>query len=380
MEILRERQRGFDLGWLSDSRNEIYGLAILWVMMFHGNDWNNLNYSLGFSWLKPLSGFVNLGNSGVDMFLLLSGISLYFSFSRRPPLLGFYKKRYQRLFPALWMINGAYWIYLAFVERLQQGVSLPGVGGHLLLRATQLSFWFGNDRQVWYVAAIAAFYFLYPFLYQFLFEDARKTGRRAVFLVVFTVAVLLSARVVYAEMYERLEIALCRLPIFVLGCALGKLVYERRKISWWWLVLSAAYIVAVLGLCLFGYIRWGSDGGAQAVFDLRVWLKNHALWRYQLSLFGLSMTLLVGWLLHLLSWKPLHAFFKFFGNMSLELYLAHVTVHHVARLDFWWGPERFTFAKYYAVILIAIPVAFVTMKIENALFSKKPKKETAPAA
>ena len=359
---MEERQKGLNLGWLSDSRNEIYGLAILWIMVFHGYDWNSIDYSFGLHFLKPLQDFINLGNSGVDMFLLLSGISLYFSFSRRPETLGFYKKRYQRLYPPLWIINGFYWFYLFMNDILAKDVMVVKAGGHFVLRMTQLSFWFGNDRQVWYVAAIAVFYFLYPFLFHFLYDNDRKPAARMWLMMVGVVVVLLSARVMYPEMYAKSEIALTRLPIFILGCGMGKLVFERKCVSWWWLalpILLSAGVVAV------------------GVFDLKLTLKNYALWRYLLSVTGFSMTAFCGVLLHAISWKPLHAFLRFFGNMSLELYLAHVTLHHVM---LWIVDEKYLCLwQYYVVIAVSIPVAFGVMKLENALFSKKPKKEGVPA-
>ena len=360
---MKERQKGFDLGWVSDSRNEIYGFAILWIMVFHGYDWNKFNYSFGHSWLRPLKDIIEFGNCGVEVFLLLSGISLYFSFAKRQETLGFYKKRYLRLFPALWIINGGYWFYLFMKDVLEKGIDVPHAGGHFFMRATQLSFWFGNDRQAWYVAAIAIFYFMYPFVYHFLFDDEKKTGRRVVLLVVFSIAAMLSARVAYPDMYKRFEIAVTRFPIFFIGCGMGKLVYERRKISWVWLGLPAILLSLTFLFC---------------ASDCKPWMNNHALWRYVLGFVGFSVTFLVGMLLHFLSWKPLHAFLKFFGNMSLELYLAHTMLFHVARI--FWGNGHFTFAQYYTVVLAAIPLSFVTMKIEDAIMRKKPKKETLPAA
>ena len=374
---MTKRQKGFDLGWVSDSRNEIYGFAILWIMVFHGFDWNGFDYSFGKAWLMPLRGFINFGNCGVELFLLLSGISLYFSFARRQETLGFYKKRYLRLFPALWIINGGYWLYLFFRDVLSEGVGIIQAGGHFFMRMTQLSFWFGNDRQAWYVAAIAIFYFIYPFLYHFLYDDEHKTGRRVALLVGFALVALLSARAAYPKMYERFEIAATRFPIFFVGCGLGKLVYERRKISWAWLILPVAIVVGTLVLCQLGYIRWG-EVGPQDVFHLKQWLTDVALWRYVLGLFGTSVTFLVGMLLHFASWKPLHAFFKFFGNMSLELYLAHTTLCRIARLIL--QKDVLTFAEYYLVVAAAIPVAFATMKLEDVLLRKKPKKEPLSAA
>ena len=363
---MEKRKNGFDLGWISDCRNELYGFAILWIMVFHGFDWNHFNYSFGCAWLNPLRDFINLGNCGVDLFLLLSGISLYFSFARSQETLGFYKKRYLRLFPALWIINGFFWFYL-FCKELMD-TDIVHAGGHFIARVTQTSFWFGNDRQAWYVAAIAVFYFMYPFLYHFLFDDGKKTGRRLAVLLGAVILILFAVRLSYPDMYKRTEIAWTRLPIFCVGCAMGKLVYERRKISWWWLALPILIVFGILFLFGVDLFQWEVLESPD-VLNLKKILNNYAVWRYVLGAFGFSVTFLMGLLLHFLSWKPLHAFLKFFGNISLELYLAHTTGCHVARLILHKGV--LTMAQYYSVVLISIFIAFITMKIENAILKKK---------
>ena len=66
---------------LSKFRSELMGLACLWVMLHHNYfDWPNA--------LEFLERFALYGNLGVDIFLLLSGVGLYFAWSnsRRSPI------------------------------------------------------------------------------------------------------------------------------------------------------------------------------------------------------------------------------------------------------------------------------------------------------
>lgn len=371
---MKERKSGIDLGWLSDSRNEIYGFAILWVMVFHGFDWNHLNYSLGHEKLKFLQDIVCLGNCGVEIFLLLSGVGLYFSFSRNQDTLRFYKRRYQRVFPALWMICGTYFLYTLLKDIFINNVAVPRAAGLFFCKMTQLSFWFGNDRFAWYVAAVAAFYFVYPFVYHFLYDDSKKIGRRFLILVGITLLAMIAVKLGSERngnyLYNRFEIATSRFTIFVIGCGLGKLVYDRRKISWLWLAVSVLFLLLVLKWCSEGLIDWHYPSD-KSIDLIKQRLIKHGLWRYFLGLIGICVTCIVGVVFHFISWKPFHAFFKFFGDMSLELYLAHTTLFCMAKI-FW--DITFTFKKYFFVVLLSIPVAWVVMKIENALLSKKPKK------
>ena len=57
---------------LSKFRSEIMGLACLWVILHHNSfDWPKA--------LEALERFALYGNLGVDIFLLLSGVGLYFA-------------------------------------------------------------------------------------------------------------------------------------------------------------------------------------------------------------------------------------------------------------------------------------------------------------
>lgn len=77
-------------------RNEIYGIAILWVVLFHGKIMNNVHLEDSMPILNKILGF---GNVGVDIFLFLSGISCVLSYQKNPNCDHFYSKRLWRLLP-----------------------------------------------------------------------------------------------------------------------------------------------------------------------------------------------------------------------------------------------------------------------------------------
>ena len=78
---------------LSDYRTELMGAAMLFVMLFHvGMDRHSTFYALH-----------RIGNVGVDIFLLLSGIGLWFAWQKKPSLRHFDWRRFVRLYPA-WLI------------------------------------------------------------------------------------------------------------------------------------------------------------------------------------------------------------------------------------------------------------------------------------
>ena len=63
----------------SKYRTELMGIACLWIMLYH----NRVSWPAG---LEPVRRFVDHGNLGVEFFLLLSGMGLYFAWQKRPPL------------------------------------------------------------------------------------------------------------------------------------------------------------------------------------------------------------------------------------------------------------------------------------------------------
>ena len=76
--------------YLSASRNELKGIAILWVVLFHAQ--------LGLSGLGYQ--IQRIGYGGVDLFFFLSGFGLYHSLERSSDLRGYLKRRCERLLPS----------------------------------------------------------------------------------------------------------------------------------------------------------------------------------------------------------------------------------------------------------------------------------------
>ncbi|MCR5484907.1 MAG: hypothetical protein K6F09_04875 [Clostridiales bacterium] len=88
--MLELKKKCFDFSWISECRGALMGFAALWVVLFHSPE-----LSFAFLRFKPL--FVGLdlikgrGNAGVDIFLLLSGLGLYYSLEKTEALRNFIK-------------------------------------------------------------------------------------------------------------------------------------------------------------------------------------------------------------------------------------------------------------------------------------------------
>ena len=98
----------FNLGWISKYKTEIFAVAIILIMLFHfsadyrGAVQHGKTDVLNHPIIRPLimKWWQFFGSIGVEVFVFLSGVGLYYSFSNNNNLSAFYKKRFLRIMPA----------------------------------------------------------------------------------------------------------------------------------------------------------------------------------------------------------------------------------------------------------------------------------------
>lgn len=308
---------------LSKYRSEIMGVACLWVMLHHNSfDWPNALY--------PLERFALYGNLGVDIFLLLSGVGLYFAWQKKPKLGAFYARRLVRVLVPYALIAVPYWVW----RDLWLG------NGNFWMDVTQLSLPLNNVITTWYIAAITVFYLLYPLIARILFSGDHRT--RCVWLCGAVMLGCLHLNYSGSEIYRNCEIALTRTAIFIIGCALGKAVHEDCSLEGHLVPLSLLWVI--LNCILREKVSLGD-----------VWI------RFSYIPLALAVTILLLWLLRKLDGCGLlRRVLRFFGERSLELYLSHVLIrnvfYHYYPVDLWdpWGIGT------YALIL-AVSLLFSTL-------------------
>ncbi|MCD7743646.1 MAG: acyltransferase [Oscillospiraceae bacterium] len=140
-----------DLNVLSGQRAGLFGLSILWIMLFH--------CSVRPAWF-PLWLLASTGYAGVDVFLLLSGIGLYYSMERDPSPLRFYRRRLARLLPPFLLVALVY-------EGTRWAAGAIGAGD-FLRNVTLISYWTRGDQSYWFLAAVGLFYLCYPLIYRMI--------------------------------------------------------------------------------------------------------------------------------------------------------------------------------------------------------------------
>ena len=103
---MRYKIKDIELANISRFRGELMGAAMLFIILFH----------VGLPREDAFYGLRRMGNVGVDMFLFLSGIGLWFSWMKNPDTKRFFIRRYLRIYPA-WLIIAC----LFYIPRFQGG-------------------------------------------------------------------------------------------------------------------------------------------------------------------------------------------------------------------------------------------------------------------
>lgn len=315
---------------LSRHRGELMGLAMLFVILFHVYV---PRHDIGY-------GIHRLGNIGVDLFLFLSGVGLWYSWSNsagKAPsagsrLLSFWKRRYIRIFPAWLIVACAYY--------------LPRYSGDVRDTATDilvnLDFWTQGELTFWYLPAIMALYLIAP-LYMQLVERAPVWRWTALLPVVWCIAVQW-VMPLHASV-GHLEIFWSRVPVFLLGLNAGAWVKDKRREDTSAFGLVLLIWIATFALCL--YLEQVRHGKFPLFVERMVYIP-----------LTVSTLLLLGRLCAGMP-KILNRLWAFIGTVSLEVYLLHseFILKPLERLHLGYWPT------FFAVLVVALPTGWCLHKV-----------------
>lgn len=199
-----------------DRRKELMGIAILMVLLYHLCCWPQ--------WNNPLRIFGHW-YIGVDIFLILSGFGLCFSYEKYN-IKTFYYHRLIRIIPLYWFSLIIFFICNRFI--LDGNYSLK----QFFYGLTTLSFWVNTGKEPnWYVSALVYFYLFFPVLYKI-----SKKYPNISFFAYFTITLFI-LKYIKIEWYHNCFVS--RIPIFVFGI----LLYQGYKYK---LTLNKVLIISLL--------------------------------------------------------------------------------------------------------------------------------------
>lgn len=299
---------GIPLADISRFRGELMGLAMLFIILFH-------------VWVRrddPFYGLHRCGNVGVDMFLFLSGVGLWFAWTRHPDTRLFYARRFARIFPA-WLVMACLFYVPDFLGSGRYSSSVGDLIGDVTLN---LGFWEHDELTFWYIPAIMALYISAP-PYMWLVSRLPVYRWLPVLMVVWCVAVQWVEPLHSAV--GHIEIFWSRVPVFFLGINAGQLVMERRRLQKGSMPLLLVTFGMTFGTCL--YLEQELHGRFPLFVERMIYI----------PLTFTTVLLLARMLRRTPGW--MNAALRTVGALSLECYLIHsnfvlVHIHHM-HLGYW---------------------------------------------
>ena len=331
---------------LSRYRAPLMGFAMIIVMLFH----------VPLSRSDAFYGLMRCGNNGVDMFLFLSGIGLWYSWTKPSSessfwekLRKFYFRRFLRLYPA--------WLIIASLYYIPQ--YWPNGGGyspnlfHLIANIlVGWSFWRIDDLTFWFVPAIMALYLIAPFYMRLIQRD--RIWR---WLPLVTILWYLLVRD-WPPLWKSVgyvEIFWSRIPVFLLGINAGELVKaplnppSRGKDSSLFTLHSSLFFLLSLWYCV--YVEGHRHGAFPPAAERMVYI----------PLAVSAMFLMCKVFRYAPSW--LLRAFTFIGGISLEIYLIHIQFVLVYvkpyHLGYW--------PTFLLMLAFSIPLAWLLSKLVSLL-------------
>ena len=340
----------------SKYRSELMGLAIISIMFFHYSEDALSYYSAGIHYTITYWYRMIIGSIGVEIFLFVSGMGLYFSMKKGSGnnILGFYKKRFVRVLIPYLIYASIAWFIMDVIQE-DKGISM------FIYDLSTLGFWYDGRKTIWFVAFILVMYIFFPFIFNLI--EKKQGGLRTIVLIAITVLVLECFRTVNPGAYSDTEIALTRIPIFVLGAYFGKKIYDNDAIGFSNYVIFISGIVAGFTNFFLEYMH--DSGNAEEGIIKVLYELFHHFDRYINAWYSLGvMFLAILVLSQIKGMKLIGNTLRWSGTMSFELYMTHVTIRRIFILA---GLPIWLFKCYFVVIIISILVSIILNKVSNLI-------------
>jgi len=280
---------------LRTCRDEIKGIAILWVVFFHAR--------LGLSGL--LYDVQKIGYGGVDLFFFLSGFGLYHSLKRNSDLGGYFKRRAKRLLPSYLPFCAVWLVVMLWLTKPGAASAVRTVMGNLFM----VGFFSGAPLEInWYVSALALSLAVAPLFYAFLSPDVPK---RAVWLI----AGCFLAGLAFVD--QDSYIVISRLPVFAAGMAFAGWENEKPNGKTLAAILAAAGVLG-LGVLMICFSRFP---------DM---LLTYAMYWHPFFLIAPAMCAGLGWLFGKCPRKLLSPL-SMLGAASFEIFLFNAWIEFLGK-------------------------------------------------
>ena len=317
-----------ELANISRFRAEQMGAAMLFVILFH----------VALDRGDPFYGLRRCGNVGVDIFLFLSGVGLWFSWVKTPDVLRFYRRRLLRIVPT-WIVVATAFYLPDYLGARRFSHSIVDLIGDITIN---WGFWLHDELTFWYVPAIMALYLAAPW-YMRLVQNRPVYRWLPLLMVIWCVMVQWVLPIHHAV--GHIEIFWSRVPIFFIGINFGEMVRTRRQLP-----SEAVWLLLVTFLMTFGtclYLEQVRHGQFPLFVERMLYIP-----------FTVCTVLVMNRIFRRTP-QWVNRLFRFVGALSLEAYLIHI--HFVLvyvqpyHLGYW--------LTFLVTVAITLPIAWLLQRL-----------------
>lgn len=321
---------------LSSYRTQLMGIAALMIIIGHANAYHVLMPNI-------LSSICSHFAIGVDIFLFLSGLGLYYSLSKntlsnKNDYLSFYKKRFYRIFIPYFMIYIPYCLIFILLDRYSIRDSI--------LCLSTLEFWIFH-RGAWFISLIIILYIISPFLYKVLLGKSKWLIAIGIIAILTILRNIPLADQSYSNVLYNGQLALARVPSFIIGLAIGPYCKEGKQIS-------SLYMLLLCCICI-------------------ITSKYIGIWKCPWLIVPILLYIFI-LMIKLIENLWINKCFKFLGKISLESYLTNITLKSIlAALIPAYISSPVFYGKYleYAIIIVAgLLLAYYVHNVAKKILSR----------
>ena len=343
---MKKKKLTFEI--ISKYRGLLMGIAIISILIFHYTEDCQIAKYHYEGLIKIYKACV--GSSGVDIFLLLSGLGLYYSFKKNSNTKEFYKKRFIRvLIPYFLVATPAILINSLAIQNTGIVSALKELSFISLF--TEGKVWF------WYIFFICVCYLIFPYIFKVFdtSKDEITDHQRLITLFSFITLICLMLSLYCKPLFSRTQIFTLRFFPFIAGVLIGKYSYQKKEIKLTHILLA---------LCGLGCV---------------IFVRNHNVMITRYALFILNSCLLFLGIIIFdkLSNLKIHPIIskigEWFGKYSLEIYLVHVALRKFFKE---LGYPTHLIKNEIVFIILSLVVSLVLNKVVNYI-NKKIEKRTA---
>ena len=321
-----------ELANISRFRGALMGIAMLIIILFH----------VDLARSDMFFGLRRMGNLGVDMFLFLSGIGLWFSWMKTPSYRHFYFRRLIRIYPAWLIIACLYYLPRLHVHDAASLVNLIGEIGF------NWNFWLHDELSFWYIPAIMMLYLFAPPYMELI---RRHSVYRWLPVVMIMWCILVEWVTPIHHAVGHLEIFWSRVPIFFIGINMGEMVRRKRTIDGQGIWMLIIMFVMTSVSCFF--LEQERHGQFPLFVERMLYIP-----------LTITFILICNRVLRRTP-KWVNGALAFVGSLSLECYLIHL--HFV--LDYL--PKAWSYwPTFLACVVATLPLALVLSKIVDWIAKK----------